>query len=215
MKSMILKDLYNIRHNTKSMIIILVILAAALIPTAGAEGYIFACAVMCAMMIITTFAFDNTSKWERYAMIMPVSKKDLVIGKFIVLIIFCSAGSLFGAVVASICGGCFNIISFNSSGIGEILLLTLIAWEISVILGGLSIPFVFKFGAEKGRTILLVSFAVPVAICFGMYKLFDLSCIELTKQFISALICCSPVIILIWCYVMYRISYHIFLKQEF
>jgi len=27
-----------------------------------------------------------------------------------------------------------------------------------------------KFGAEKGRMLLLVSFLVPVAICFGVYQ---------------------------------------------
>ena len=32
-------------------------------------------------------------------MIMPVSKKELVGGKFIVLAIFCAVGSLFGLVV--------------------------------------------------------------------------------------------------------------------
>ena len=47
------------------------------------------------MMIVTTFSFDDNSKWTRYAMIMPVSKKELVGGKFIVLAIFCAVGSSF------------------------------------------------------------------------------------------------------------------------
>lgn len=76
MKSLVLKDLFNIGHNAKSMLFILVVFAVALIPFSGVEGYIFVCAILCSMMIVTTFSFDDSSKWTRYAMIMPVSRKN-------------------------------------------------------------------------------------------------------------------------------------------
>lgn len=214
MKSLILKDLYNIGHNVKSMLFILVVFAVALIPTSGVAGYIFVCAILCSMMIVTTFSFDDNSKWARYAMIMPVSKKDLVAGKFIVLAIFCLLGSLFGLVVGSIAGLTIKSISFDLAGIGELLFLALTAWVVSIIYGSISIPLVFKFGAEKGRVLLLISFLFPAALCFGIYQLFVILGIELTEHFMFALLCCSPIIALIWCYVMYQISYRIFTKQE-
>ena len=214
MKSLILKDLYNIGHNVKSMLFILVVFAVALIPTSGVAGYIFVCAILCSMMIVTTFSFDDNSKWTRYAMIMPVSKKDLVAGKFIVLAIFCLAGSLFGLVVGSIGGLTIKSISFDLIGIGELLLFALTAWVVSIIFGSMSIPLVFKFGAEKGRVLLLISFLFPAALCFGIYQLFVILDIELTEHFMFALLCSSPIIALIWCYVMYQISYRIFSKQE-
>ena len=214
MKSLILKDLYNIGHNVKSMLFILVVFAVALIPTSGVAGYIFVCAILCSMMIVTTFSFDDNSKWTRYAMIMPVSKKDLVAGKFIVLAIFCLAGSLFGLVVGSIGGLTIKSISFDLIGIGELLLFALTAWVVSIIFGSMSIPLVFKFGAEKGRVLLLISFLFPAALCFGIYQLFVILDIELTEHFMFPLLCCSPIIALIWCYVMYQISYRIFSKQE-
>lgn len=214
MKGLILKDLYNIGHNIKSMLFILAVLAVALIPGSGVAGYIFMSAIMCSMMIVTTFSFDDNSKWTRYAMITPVSKKDLVFGKFIVLAIFCAAGSLFGLVVGSISGLAMKKISFDLAGIGELLFLSLAAWVISLIFGGMSIPLVFKFGAEKGRVLLLASLLFPAAICFGIYRLLIMLGVNLTDQLVFALLCCSPVIALIWCYVMYQISYRIFAKQE-
>lgn len=39
MKSLVLKDLFNICHNAKSMLFILVAFAAAFIPFSGVEGY--------------------------------------------------------------------------------------------------------------------------------------------------------------------------------
>lgn len=214
MKSLVLKDLFNIGHNAKSMLFILVAFAAAFIPFSGVEGYIFECAILCSMMIVTTFSFDDNSKWTRYAMIMPVSKKELVGRKFIVLAIFCAVGSLFGLVVGSIGGLITNKITLDLVGIGELLFLDLISWVIALIFGSMSIPLVFKFGAERGRVLLVVSFLIPAGICFGIYQLLTTLGIELTDQLVFILLCCSPLLALAWCYVMYQISYRIFAKQE-
>lgn len=214
MKSLVLKDLLNIGHNAKSMLFILLVFAIALIPFSGVEGYIFVCAILCSMMIVTTFSFDDNSKWTRYAMIMPVSKKESVGGKFIALAIFCAVGSLFGLVVGSIGGLISNKITLDLIGIGELLFLTLISWVIALIFGSMSIPLVFKFGAERGRVLLLVSFLIPAGICFGVYQLLATLGVTLTDQLVFILLCCSPLLALAWCYVMYQISYRIFAKQE-
>ena len=45
MRSLILKDLYNIGHNAKSMLFVLVVFAVVLIPASGVESYTFVCAI--------------------------------------------------------------------------------------------------------------------------------------------------------------------------
>ena len=99
MKSLILKDLYNIGHNLKSMLFILIVFAFAVIPFSGISSYIFICAILCSMMIVTTFTFDDSSHWLRYALILPITKKDIVLAKFVTLFIFSSLGSLFGLIL--------------------------------------------------------------------------------------------------------------------
>lgn len=215
MRSLILKDLYNIGHNAKSMLFMLGVLAVVLIPTSGASAYIIVSAFLCSTMIVTTFTFDDNSSWLRYAMIMPVSKEDIVVGKYIVLVIFCVIGSLFGLVVSLIAGLVMRKITFNLAGIVELLLLTLVALVISLISGSMSIPLVFKFGAERARVLLMISILVPLAICFGIYQVFVLLGIERTDQLVLIIILCgSPIIALFWCYVMYRICCQIFIKQD-
>ena len=51
MKSMILKDLYNISQNMKSLVFILIFLAMALIPTSEVLGYVFAASIICSTMV--------------------------------------------------------------------------------------------------------------------------------------------------------------------
>ena len=215
MKSLILKDLYNIGHNAKSMLFILLVLAVTLVPTSGGvEGYMITCAIMCSMMIVTTFAFDDSSKWTRYALIMPVSKKELVAGKFAVLAIFCGVGSVFGLLVGLISRVAMDKAALVLTETGELMLLALVAWVIGFALGSMLIPLVLKFGAEKGRILLLVSVLVPTAILFGAYQLLAMLGVEFTDRLVLLLLCCSPVAALAWSYGMYQISCQIFKKQE-
>lgn len=214
MKGLILKDYYNIRHNAKSMLLILVVLAVSFVPTSGVMGSIFVCAISCSIMIVTTFAFDSSSRWTRYAMITPVSKKDLVAGKFVVLAIFCIAGGLFGLVVGTIGGLVMKTIVLDLAGIGELLFSMLVSWAVSLILGSMSILVVFKFGAEKARLLLLVSYLIPAGICAGGYQLLASNDAALTETLMAALPGCLPVIALLWCFIMYRISCRIFEKKE-
>lgn len=74
--------------------------------------------------------------------------------------------------------------------------------------------FLFKFGAEKARTLSFVSFIVPAAICFGVYEILTLCGVSFSDQFVFTLLCCSPLIALAWNLLMYKISYVIFVKKE-
>ena len=215
MKSLILKDLYNIGHNAKSMIFILLVLAFALIPSSGVEGYIIMSGILCSMMIITTFSFDDQSKWLKYAMVMPVTKKDIVISKFIVLLIFSAIGAVTGLVIGAIGGTIVHKGIFSSvNNMLSLLFTGAVSLVISEIAGSMSIPLLFKFGAEKARMLMLVSCLIPASIFFGVYKLFTLLGVSFTDQIIFILLCCSPFLALVWNFLMYKISYALFARKE-
>ncbi len=214
MKSLILKDLYNIGHNAKSMLLILLVFAVGLIMSSGVESYIISAGVLCSMMIVTTFTFDDNCKWSKYALIMPVCKKDIVKAKFIVLVIFCTVGVCVGTIFGVSGGLVMRKLVMSMESIVTMLFMAFVGLIVSVIFGSMSIPLVYKFGAEKGRMLLLVSFVVPLAICFIVYEILMLFGVEITDQLVFAILCVSPLIALIWVYIMYRISCSIFSKQE-
>ena len=214
MKSLILKDLYNIGHNAKSMLLILLVFAVGLIMSSGVESYIISAGVLCSMMIVTTFTFDDNCKWSKYALIMPVCKKDIVKAKFIVLVIFCTVGVCVGTIFGVSGGLVMRKLVMSMESIVTMLFMAFVGLIVSVIFGSMSIPLVYKFGAEKGRMLLLVSFVVPLAICFIVYEILTLFGVEITDQLVFAILCVSPLIALIWVYIMYRISCSIFSKQE-
>ena len=102
MKALLLKDLYNIGHNARSMLVVLLFLAIAIVPTSGPVAYMVMCGVLCAMMIVTTFTFDEASGWTAYALILPVRRSRLVLAKYAALAVFCTVGILFGLAAGSL-----------------------------------------------------------------------------------------------------------------
>ncbi|WMM24542.1 ABC-2 transporter permease [Tissierella sp. MB52-C2] len=214
MKSLILKDLLNIGHNAKSMLFMLIVFAIIIIPQGGIEKYIITSGILCSMMVITTFSFDDNSKWAKYAMVTPISRQEYVLSKFIVLLIFSTIGVISGLIVGSIGGIFLNKLVLDINSMITILTVTIVGLMISIILGSMSIPLLFKFGAEKARTLSIITFVIPVVICFAIYQLLLLLGIELTEQFIVILLYSSPLIAIIWNFIMYKISYSIFSKKE-
>ena len=65
MKSLILKDIYNIMHNMKALVLMLFIFLFITIPQGGAAAYVITCCILCAMMVVTTFSFDENAKLEK------------------------------------------------------------------------------------------------------------------------------------------------------
>lgn len=214
MKSLILKDLYNIGHNAKSMLITLIILIIAIIPSSGVVNYIFVSTTLCSVMIVTTFSFDNMAGWNRYALVTPISRRDLVAAKFIVLIIFSAIGAGFGLITGTIGGAVMGKVTLDLKSICELLFLTMAAAVIGEIFGSVTIPLIFKFGAEKARILLLVSYMVPVAICVAIGLLLRRAGIQITDRSMYILLWFSPVIAVVWSMAMYKISCAIFSKQE-
>lgn len=215
MKSLILKDLYNIYHNMKSLALMLVLFLFILIPTSGIEAYIpFAC-LICSTMIITTFSFDDLSKWTKYAMIMPISKKEYVLSKYIVSFIFSCFGAVSGFILAMIGG--FVAQKVKITKLEDIIFyfaMTGIGLLVTLLFNGLSILLLFKYGAEKARILTLVAYVIPIGILFGIYKLLVVIGVEFTETVIIGILWSLPIIAIIWNYAMYQICYRIFEKKE-
>ena len=215
MKSLILKDLYNVIHNAKSMLFMLLVFAFIFIPLYGGESYLVTCGIICSMMVITTFSFDERSKWMRYVLITPVTKRDIVVSKFLTLFLLSFLG-IATALVLSFFSFLFLHHSSSDilSSIIQLLFASLISLSLSMTVGGISIPLLFQFGVEKARLLSLVSVLIPAAAIYGTYQLLHFFQIPFTDHTVFLLLCICPFAAVIWDLVMYKISLMIFLRKE-
>lgn len=154
MNGLILKDMLNLKKQLKFYL--LFIFAYAFIAIASKNSSIFGgiVCVLAAMLPITALAFDERSNFTKYALTMAVSRKDIVLSKYIIGVIF----SLIGALLNLI----FNIIINGFST--ESIVIPIIMFSLSIIFLSLTLPFLFKFGVEKGRMFMMIILFVPAIL---------------------------------------------------
>ena len=158
MKGLILKDLLNLKSTFKTLGIMILFFACVFIPQGN--GFIFGIIIlMFAMMVVTTISYDDLAKWDTYALTMPVTRKEIVTSKYLIMIILNTLGSLL-ALVVGIIG---NMIMGQSFSL-EILAITGVIFLIAFIFGSVIIPLIYKFGTEKARLMLILCALIPTAL---------------------------------------------------
>lgn len=215
MYSLLLKDFYILLNNAKAFLFMLLVFAFAFIPSSGLLAYIVACGIMSSMMVVTTFSYDERSKWRQYALIMPYERREIVLSKFCLLALCAFIGialaSLFGLVLKPILAVFAMTITFKME---EFLSTMLLGFSLALIYGSCSIPLIFKLGAEKARLMTVLSFLIPTAIGFVIFKIGALLGIVLTDSLVVYGIMLSPLIALLWMTPLYFLSLNIFNATE-
>lgn len=163
------------------------------------------------MMVITSFAYDDAAKWEAYALTLPVSRRDLINGKYLLSLCLILAGALFSfAMTAVIVFIKHDPLSF------DLILSCLIIVAISVLFQSFSIPMIVKLGAEKARIAMLPIFILPSLLIFGIIKLNPTmpseEILHFLEVFLPWLIGC---VILLLYVISYFVSVRFIEKKEF
>ena len=212
MKSVVLKDLYNMRGNGKSVLISFLILAVAMASTG--VGVLYSGAILCSSLIVSTFAYDDRCDWAKYAVVMPISRNELVAGKYAILTLLVVGGMAVSFLASLVSNAITGQIPLNWNGLQELIFSALTALIFALVYGSVAIPLILRFGAEQGRVLLVAALLVPAAVCFVAYQIGKWLGIVLTDQGVVLLVCGAAVAALVWMAVSYRISCGIFAKQE-
>ena len=218
MKSLLLKDLYNISYNVKYTLVVLIFLGLVFVPTSGPIPYMAMCAVFCSLMIFTTFTLDNACGWTSYALVLPVSRSRLVLAKYAALAVFCTVGILFGLAASSL--GSYLIFGGVPGPIEMLVGGMLPGWAMAFAMGSTIIPLVYRFGTEKARILFYAVCIIPVlaalivAVLLTKTSLAAVASAVLPYSVRIVLCSASPLAALAWGAVMYRISCAVFAQTE-
>lgn len=166
MKGLIIKDFLNLRKNLKITLLIIGFFAIYAYGTNNPSYMIAMVTFILAMMSITSMAYDDMTKWDRYALAMPISRKDIVISKYILSILLSIL-----SILISFSATYLLILPRSNMDRKELLLITYVVFYISLVYVSVILPFIYKFGVEKTRIISIVIFAIPAMIGFALYKM--------------------------------------------
>ena len=149
MTAIILKDTYVIWRQMKYFLILILIFSA--LPSGFNNAF---AVIYTSMLPYTALAYDERSKWDQLAAMMPYSTRDAVLSKY-VFGWLCIGGA---AVLSGLLQMALSLVVDRVFLPGVMVLSVLGA----VCILAISLPLMFRMGVEKGR---LAMFLVIFLVC--------------------------------------------------
>ena len=150
MKGLLLKDFYTLLKQLKLYLVFIVILSVIPSMNMTSIGIVYA-----AMLPITVIAFDERSKWDHLAVMMPYTRNELVLSKFLIAYIAVAVTCLISLGIQLIIGAVTGL----ALTMEQMLTVVLTAFACLILLA-IYLPFVFWLGVERGRIVFLVLMAM-------------------------------------------------------
>lgn len=152
MKALLMKDTLVLWKQMKLFLLIILVLSA--IP--NSFNNVFA-VIYAAMLPYTAMAYDERSRWEQLAAMMPFSPRELVTSKYVFGWLCIAAAAALSALIQGFLSMVLPLGSYAFS-----LPLVFLALCGAVCVLSITLPLMFRFGVEKGR---MVMFLIIFLVC--------------------------------------------------
>ena len=173
MKGLFVKDIELMKQ--QKQFFILVVVMGVILNLAGGSGSVsFATGyftIVTAIFAITTISYDEFDNGLAFLMTLPVTRKQYVAEKY-----------LLGAGLTAVAWGIATITGVICKGVAELqgclsetIIGSLIYIPLALLMLAVSLPIVIHFGAEKGRYIAMVMWAIIFAVVYILIKTMGLS----------------------------------------
>ena len=166
MNSFILKDIISLKGYSKTLAIIIAFFTIVTFTNDEPSFLSGMIILLMSMLPITSFSYDQHAKWDLFSQTLPISKKQSVLGKYVLGVITIGIGALL-ATVLNVAVALLKSLELDLlylvEGNGLIALVALL--YISILL-----PLVYRFGVEKSRMLMIVVLAIPSVIAIGLSK---------------------------------------------
>ena len=148
MKGLLLKDFYMAGKYCRTYILIGMVFIA--VSFAGADSqnmfFVFYPCLLCGMIPVNLLAYDERSRWTEYCGTLPYTKAQIVSGKYLLGII---VQGLMLLAVGLAQGARMQLAGTFRWGDYALIMATIYA--MATITSSISLPFMFRWGVEKGR----------------------------------------------------------------
>ena len=152
MTGILIKDFYNLKGQLRIAGVILLVYGIITLQSDNYSMLSVMTGVFGMMLPVTACAYDEKAKWDRMALSMPLSRRDLALGKYLLGTGLATAGLLINLIVLFIIG-----VDQVPGGMG----VPLGVFAANLIFLALLLPIIFHFGVEKGRMYMLALFLIP------------------------------------------------------
>lgn len=170
MIGLLIKDLLNIRKELKIYALFIAVYVAITFVSQDTNILMAVIAMMCVMMPLTAIAYDEKANWDKYSLTMPISRKEIVLSKYILGVGLATMGLIITSIISI----------FDNGIMTDFIELPIVYWCLSIVLLSIILPIIIKFGAEKGRFIMMAVIFLPTFIIVLLSKVIPMDSITRT-----------------------------------
>lgn len=211
MSGLIIKDLWVLRKQL-GMLLTLIAFYLVFAVLSGDFGIAGGIIIFIAVLPpITSLSYDEHSKWDRYALSLPLSRKSVVLSKYClaILLSFAATALVFSA----------NLILAPFLGSGEVNYAEITATSLGVAGIGLLflsvlLPAIYKFGVEKAR-LLMMGFAFLPTLFFLVLSKMGLLLPIPSGPVLRYLLFAAPFVVILLLLLSIWLSIKIYENKEF
>lgn len=202
MTGLILKDLMNLKKQGKIYLIVVVFYMFFSYQSEDASFLNTMIFLFSAMIPITALSYDERADWDKYALSMSVTRKEIVISKYILGLLCMGVGVILAML--------FNIATASKVEVNYSVLYN--SFFLGILFLAIVLPILLKYGVEKGRMLMLIVIFLPTA--FGIMVMnFNLSLPS--PDTIEKLKSAYPVAVVIILIISIFVSLQIYERKEF
>ena len=159
MKGLLLKDWYMMKKYCRYYLFVSIGFIILSMISSGNMFFVFYPCLLCGMIPVNLLGYDERSRFTEYVGTLPYTKTQIVSAKYLIglftqiamLIVICAAQGVKMGIE-----GTFVM--------KEFLVLTMLLLVMASVASSLTLPFIFKYGVEKGRGAYYVMIGV---VCAG------------------------------------------------
>ena len=165
MIALLRKDIYVADKQARLLIVLALIFC--LIPNMGAFSSTYA--LMTAFMIpINSLAYDDKSKWDKYAAMLPYRISELVGSKYLLCVIYTGLAFLIVAVGMAVQGLVVTKAGIDWTELWETELVLIVTMAFIM---NLTLPMLYRFGTERGRMLMILMLGAALGMGLGLVKI--------------------------------------------
>lgn len=211
MTGLVLKDFLVLRKALRTYVLFLIFYLILAIFDLFSISFITAFVQIIVMILpMSSFAYDDLAKWDRYAMTLPLGRRAVVRAKYafvLLMILVAAAFALLSCVALSITAA--QPVEENlAAGVG--------ALSVGLLAVDVTLPLNYKMGPERARPFLYAIIFIPVILIVLAARAGWLDNLEqLPPSVVLPLLCLIPLVILLGLPVSYLISCRVVEQKEF
>lgn len=210
MKALFLKDLFVARKYLRTLAILMVFYVVLSVATQNVTLISGLSAMIAMLFLMTSFAYDESAKWDTYALSMPLSPGAVIGAKFLILAAAIVIGGFFSVLAIVL----FHLLGITALSVDSFFAVAA-SLEIVLLLGFILMPILIRFGTERCRIIMICLVLIPVLASFALQYMDVSLSLEAIVPLLPALFALSPLILALLGVLSFLLSLRYYRAKEF